>query len=64
MASWSARGPLNGSSVAEQEVAVAAGDATTVTASVPTSKITAGASFEAEYFLGDTSLLLGKSTLQ
>ena len=55
---------LNGSSVAEQNVVVSAGDATTVSATVPTGKITSGASFEAEYFLGDTSLLLGKSTLQ
>jgi hypothetical protein len=55
---------LDGSTVAEQTVAVSGKDATTVSATVPTSKISSGASFEAEYFLGDTSLLLGKTSLQ
>ncbi len=55
---------LDGSTVAEQNVVVSGTDATTVSATVPSSKINSGASFEAEYFLGDTSLLVGKTTVQ
>lgn len=55
---------LDGSKVAEQDVVVSRTDATTVSATLPSSKISSGASFEAEFFLGDTSILLGKTTLQ
>lgn len=55
---------LNGTTVSEQNVVVADKDATSVTASVASNTITSGALFEAEFLQGDTSLLLGKLTLQ
>jgi hypothetical protein len=55
---------LGGSEVATQNVVVAAADATKVTATVPSSKVTSGAVFEAEFLQGDKSLLSGKVTLQ
>ena len=54
---------LGGSAIAEQEVVVAASDATTVSATVASSKITAGTVFQAEFVQGDRSLLSGQITL-
>ena len=50
--------------VSEQDVVVAAADATTVTATVPSTDAPAGAVFKAEFVQGDTSLLAGQITLQ
>jgi hypothetical protein len=54
---------LNGSAVAEQDVVIAATDATTVSATVASSKISTGAVFQAEFLQGETSLLAGQTTL-
>jgi hypothetical protein len=55
---------LAGTVVADQDVVVAAADATTVTATVPTSEIASGAAFEVEFLQGATSLLSGQLELQ
>jgi hypothetical protein len=55
---------LNGSAIAEQDVVVAATDATTVNVSVANSKISPGAVFEAKFLQGDRSLLSGQIALQ
>lgn len=55
---------LNGTVIADQNVVVAATDATTVSATVASSKISSGAVFQAEFLQGDTSLLSGQITLQ
>lgn len=54
---------LDGSVVAEQDVVVAAAEATSLTVSVPTADVSTGAVFEAEFLQGDTSLLKGQLTL-
>jgi hypothetical protein len=54
---------VNGSVVGEEDVVVAADDATTVTATLPTSGIAAGSVFEVEFLRGDTSLLSAELTL-
>lgn len=54
---------LNGNVVAEQDVVAAAADATTVTATVPTSDAPPGAVFEVEFTQGNSSLLSGQTTL-
>lgn len=54
---------LDGSVVAEQEVVVAPGDATAVTATVANSKAPSGAVFSAEIVQGDKSLLTAQKTL-
>ncbi|MBN2577069.1 MAG: DUF5107 domain-containing protein [Deltaproteobacteria bacterium] len=54
---------LGGSAVAEQDVVVAAAEATTVSATVASSKASSGTVFEAEFLQGDRSLLSGKITL-
>jgi hypothetical protein len=55
---------LGGSAVTEQDVVVSASDATTATATVPNSKASAGAAFEAVFSQGDKTLLTGKTSLQ
>jgi hypothetical protein len=54
---------IGGTSVAEQDVVVAADEATTVSATVPSSKAASGAIFEAKFSQGDTVLLSGQITL-
>ena len=54
---------LNGSAVAEQDVVIAATDATTVSATVASSKAPAGAVFAVEFLQGARSLLAGQVTL-
>jgi hypothetical protein len=48
---------------ADQDGVVAATDATTVSVTVPTSKISAGAIFEAKFLQGNTRLLSRQMTL-
>ena len=55
---------LNGNVILEQDVVVASTAATTVSATVASSEITAGAVFEAEFLQGDSSLLSGQVALQ
>jgi len=55
---------LDGNTVAEKDVVVAAADATTVTATVPSSMATTGAAFQAEFVQGDKSLLTAQTTLK
>ncbi|HEU5074514.1 MAG TPA: DUF5107 domain-containing protein [Polyangiaceae bacterium] len=55
---------LDGSVVAEQDVVVAAAEATTLSATVPSADIAPGAVFEVEFLQGDTSLLSGQTTLE
>jgi hypothetical protein len=59
-----ARLRLDGVVVAEQDVVVAAADATKVTATVPSSQVMPGAIFTAEFAQGDTILLGGQTTLK
>ncbi len=54
---------LDGSVVAEEDVVVVAADATIVTATVPSSGISAGSVFEVEFLRGDMSLLSAALTL-
>ena len=54
---------LNGAAIAEQDVVVAATDATTVSATVPSSTISPGDVFQAELLQGDSSLLSGQIAL-
>jgi hypothetical protein len=54
---------LDGSVVAEEDVVVAAADATTVTATVPSSMISPGGVFEVEFLQGDESLLSAQIAL-
>ncbi len=54
---------LNGNVVAEENVIVAAAGPTTVEATVPSSEVSAGAAFEAEFRLGDRILLSGQIAL-
>lgn len=54
---------LGGNIIAEEDVVVAAAAPTTVSASVPSADVTAGAVLEAEFLQGDTSLLKGQRTL-
>jgi hypothetical protein len=54
---------LNGAVVAEEDVVVAAADATRVTATVPSSMASSGVVFEAEFVQGTASLLVGQTTL-
>lgn len=54
---------LGGSAVVEQDVVVAAAEATTVSATVASSQAASGTAFEAEFLQGDRSLLSGKITL-
>lgn len=49
--------------ISEQDVVVAADDATTVTATVPSAELTPGAVFEVEFVRGDTSLLEAQLSL-
>ncbi len=55
---------LDGNVVLEQDVVVAATEATTVSASVASSEISPGAVFEAEFLQADSSLLSGQISLQ
>jgi len=55
---------LNDTVVAEKDVVVAAADATQVSATVPSSGITAGAVFEVEFVQGDKSLLSAELALK
>jgi len=55
---------LDGTVVAEQDVVVAAAEATTVTATVPSSQLVPGAVFSVELSQGATSLLGGQTTLK
>lgn len=55
---------LGGNVVAEKDVVVAAADATTVTATVPSGDAAPGAVFEAEFVQADKSLLKGQTTLK
>jgi hypothetical protein len=55
---------LNGTAVAEQDVVVAAANATSVSATVPSGQISSGAVFQAEFMQGDRSLLSGQISLQ
>jgi hypothetical protein len=55
---------LGGNTIAEQDVVVAATDATTVSATVASSEISSGAVFQAEFLQGSTSLLSGQMALQ
>ena len=54
---------LNGTSVAEQDVVVAAAGPTTVSANVPNSQAPTGAVFAVDFRQGDRSLLAGQTTL-
>ncbi len=54
---------LDGVVIAEQDVVVAATDATRVSATVATSDLGPGATFGAEFLQGETSLLSGQITL-
>lgn len=54
---------VNDSVVSQTNVLVAAAEATTVSATVPTSTIPAGASFEVEFLRGDQVLLSAQRTL-
>jgi hypothetical protein len=54
---------LNGTAVAEKDVVVAATEATTVTATVPSSQASAGAVFAVEFLQGTRSLLAGQMPL-
>ena len=54
---------LNGTAVAEQDVVVAATEATTVSATVASSMAPAGAVFAVEFLQGTRSLLAGQTTL-
>jgi hypothetical protein len=54
---------LDGSVVAEEDVVVAAADATTVTATVPSSMISPGGVFEVEFLQGDENLLSAQIAL-
>ena len=54
---------VGGSAVAEQDVVVSATDATTVSATVASSKAPSGAVFQAEFLQGTASLLSGQITL-
>ena len=54
---------LDGAVIGEEDVVVAAAEATTVSVNVPSAEVTAGAVFEAEFLQGDTSLLSGQTTL-
>lgn len=54
---------LGGAIVSEQDVVVAAAEATTVTATVASSAVCPGAVFEAEFLRGDRSLLSGQIAL-
>lgn len=54
---------LDGNVIAEQDVVVAAAEATTVSATVPAADASVGAVFEAEFLQGDTSLLKGQKAL-
>ena len=54
---------LGGSVVAAQDAVGAADDATTVSVTVPSSKASSGAVFEAKLAQGDRSLLSGRTTL-
>jgi hypothetical protein len=54
---------LDGTTVAEQDVVVAAAGPTTVSANVPNSQAPAGAVFAVEFLLGTRSLLAGQTTL-
>jgi len=55
---------LNGAVIAEKDVVAEATKATTLEASVASSSVSPGAVFEAEFRKGDTSLLLGQTTLK
>jgi hypothetical protein len=55
---------LDGTVVAERELVVAAGEADTVSATVPAGQAPAGAVFEAEFLQGGRSLLTGQTTLE
>jgi hypothetical protein len=54
---------LDGTTIAEQDVVVAAADATTVSASVESGSIPSGAVLDAEFLQGSTSLLSGQVIL-
>lgn len=54
---------LDGSVIAEEDVVVAAAEATMLSATVPSADAPSGAVFEAEFLQGDTSLLKGQITL-
>lgn len=55
---------LGGTVLSESDVVVAAAEATTVSATVPTSQISPGAVFEVEFVQGDRSLLSGQVALE
>ena len=55
---------LNGSVLTDKDVVVSATEANTMIATVPSSEISAGAVFEAEFVQGDKTLLAGQITLQ
>jgi len=54
---------VDGSVMLEQDVVVAATEATSVSASVPSAELAPGAAFEAEFLQGDQSLLSGQLAL-
>jgi hypothetical protein len=55
---------LDGAVVAEQDVVVAASEASTLAASVPSASLTAGAVFEVEFLQGERTLLVAQLLLE
>jgi hypothetical protein len=54
---------VDGQVIGEEDVVVAAAESNAVSVTLPTSSVSPGATFEAEFLQGSTSLLSGQLTL-